>query len=150
MGAASGSAWMILRSEQRDPSISRSKSVPAFSKKCCRRLPERFATDQTADLSSSGYDRKILKVWSKSVPTFSKKCCRRLPERFATDQTADLSSNWSKIERNSCALFWKQTNPDLLGSFNSDCHTWKSRTQFIPWKNVILALNATVKKHNFE
>ena len=67
--------------------------ISTFSKKCSRRLVIGFATDQTVDLLSFDYDRKILKVWSKSVPAFSKKCCRWLREIWMKTKISKIMKN---------------------------------------------------------
>ncbi len=67
--------------------------ISTFSKKCFRKILKRFATDQTVDLLSFDYDRKILKVWSKSVPAFSKKCCRWLREIWMKTKISKIMKN---------------------------------------------------------
>ena len=105
--------------------------ISTFSKKCFRKILKRFATDQTADLSSLGYDRKILKVWSKSVPAFSKKCCRWLreiwmPWNLDEDKISKIMKNHEKMEKNEKIIFQKLFMVDL----------WVLGSRFQPFRNV--------------
>ena len=86
-----------------------------------------FATDQTVDLLSFDYDRKILKVWSKSVPAFSKNCCQWLREIWMKTKISKIMKIHEKMEKKmKKSLFQKLFMVDL----------WVLGSRFQPFRNV--------------